>query len=73
MNPHQLLHTAIHEESAIALTALLELRQLLDHLELEHVIALRQHGRSWTDIARILGITRQATRERFAHWEPTQT
>jgi hypothetical protein len=73
VNPHRLLHAALHEEPANALTALLELRQLLDQLEHEHALALRQRGRTWSDIARLLGITRQATRERYMHWDPTQT
>ncbi len=73
MNPHRLLDAVLHEEPAHALTALQQLRELLDHHEHEHVIALRQRGYTWAHIGRLLGITRQAAREHFIHWDPTQT
>ena len=73
MNPPRLPDTILHEHPAAALSAIGQLRKLLDHLEHEHVIALRQHGYSWAHIGRILGITRQAARARFIHWDPTQT
>ena len=73
MNNHRLPHTILHDNPAAALAAIPQLRRLLDRLEHEHVIALRQQGYNWADIAHILGITRQSARERFMHWDPTQT
>jgi hypothetical protein len=73
MNTSPLPDNILHDHPAAALAAITHLRRLLDHLEHQHVIALRQHGYSWAHIARILGITRQAARERFIHWDPTQT
>ena len=62
-----------HDHPAVAHAALPQIRRLLDRLEHQHVNALRQQGYNWADIARILGITRQAAREKFMHWDPTQT
>jgi hypothetical protein len=73
MKPPLLPTHLAHDHPAVALAAIPHLRRLLDRLEHEHVIALRQQGYNWADIARILGITRQAARERFMHWDPTQT
>ena len=34
------------------------------------VATAREHGRSWTEIARILGVSRQAAQKRYDHAAP---
>ncbi len=43
------------------------IRQQLVEAEAQAVANLRAQGRSWTDIARGLGITRQVAHKRFRH------
>jgi len=73
MTPQRLLATALSDHPAKALTAVTHLRELLDQLEHQHALALRRNGATWTHIGHILGITKQSARERFIHWDPTQT
>jgi len=49
-----------------SLAAIGELRDQLDQLELEAIDAARAKGATWEDIARQLGITRQALQQRLA-------
>lgn len=48
-----------------ALAAIRELRAELVELEHRHVAAARERGASWDDVARALGITRQALQQRI--------
>ncbi len=60
--------TAPGESGSNALDALSDvsrLRQLLDQAELAAVRAARERGRSWTEIAVRLGVTRQSAWERW--------
>jgi hypothetical protein len=72
-NPTDLLHTAVTGDPIEALAAIHELQQVLNNLEQQHVQTLRRHDASWAFIGRQLGLTRQGTRRRYAHWEPTTT
>lgn len=72
-NPNDLLDTALTSDPIDALAAIHQLQQLLNNLEQQHVFTLRRHDASWAFIGRQLGLTRQGTRKRYAHWEPTQT
>lgn len=50
------------------LTELIELREVLEAAISEAITGQRaRHGRSWSDIARGLGITRQAAQQRYAN------
>lgn len=40
-------------------------RHLLDQAELNVVKAARHHGKTWTDVATVLQISREATSERW--------
>jgi len=51
-----------------------ELTTAVDHLEaiedsIDGIVlhAAREHGASWADLGRLLGISRQAARQRFGH------
>ncbi len=50
-----------------AFASVVALRRLADRLELAAVNVAVAHGWSWTDVARALGVTRQAAHKRFAH------
>ena len=52
-----------------ALEAIVEVKEHLDHLEIEHIKSAREKGASWEDIARAMGITRQALQQRVRHRE----
>lgn len=67
----QLLHraTQTHYPSE-RLAAIRELREKLDDLEREAILAMREAGLSWADIARPMGITRQALQKRVDAWQP---
>lgn len=74
MNPHELLDTALTGDPIDAFPAIRELRDLLEHAEHTHALTLRRHGATWTFIGKHLGISRQATLQRYQHWAPpTQT
>jgi hypothetical protein len=51
---------------APALSAIVELRILLEELEEVHVAAAREQGWSWSEIAAALGVTRQAAHKKHA-------
>lgn len=70
MSPEELFDTALNGDPLDALTAIVELRDLLDDTEHAHVLTLRRHGASWAHIARQLGVTRQAINQKHAHWDP---
>ena len=50
-----------------ALTDLAALSAELDHATARAVIGLRAYGYSWTEIARVLGVTRQAAHQRWGN------
>jgi DNA-directed RNA polymerase specialized sigma24 family protein len=50
------------------LIAIQELRAELDRIERQAVLDLREAGVSWEDIARTIGITRQALTKRAHSW-----
>jgi ATP-dependent Clp protease ATP-binding subunit ClpA len=57
----QLAHDAIHiPDAETALRALSALRQELDQIEPELVVRALQDGATWSDIARALGVSKQA-------------
>lgn len=57
----QLAHDAVHiPDAETALRALTALRQELDQIEPELVARALQAGATWSDIARALGVTKQA-------------
>lgn len=49
-----------------ALAAVVALRRLADRLELAAATEAIRQGWSWTDVARALGVTRQAAHKKFA-------
>ena len=64
--PRALLRRVANRDLPLdALAALRELRAELAELEREHVDAARARGASWDDVARALGITRQAVQQRM--------
>jgi hypothetical protein len=56
----QLVDAAMSDDPEVGLTAVVALRQLVEVLEELHVERARQQGWSWRDIARRLGVTKQA-------------
>jgi hypothetical protein len=50
-----------------ALYAIAGLRDLLDLLERRQVAAARDQGWTWSQIAHVLGVTRQAASKRLGH------
>ncbi len=58
-------HSADAERALRALTDIGLVRRLLDHAELTAVRAARKQGKSWTEIAISLGVTRQSAWERW--------
>jgi hypothetical protein len=54
------------EDPEEGLKAVAALRPHLDSLEEQHVENALRRGRSWTDIARLLGVSRQAVHKRYA-------
>ena len=64
--PRHLLRRASNADLPLdALAAIRELRAELVELERRHVLAARALGASWDDVARALGITRQALQQRM--------
>jgi DNA-directed RNA polymerase specialized sigma24 family protein len=51
------------------LRAIRELRERLVDLEREAVLAMREAGISWEDIAEPMGITRQALQKKAETWQ----
>lgn len=63
------------DDGAGALTALEDIglvRRLLDQAELVAVRTARRHGRSWSEIATKLGVTRQSAWERWRDLDETE-
>jgi len=56
----RLMDAATSDEPEVGLTAVVALRQLVEVLEELQVNHARQLGWSWRDIARRLGVTKQA-------------
>ena len=54
------------EDPEAGLEAVAALRPHLDSLEEQHVENALRTGRSWSDIARLLGVSRQAVHKRYA-------
>jgi len=50
------------------LAGIREMRDELTRLEREAILALRAAGLSWSDIARPMGITRQALQKKVRSW-----
>ncbi len=63
-SPSDLLTTAASEDPGDGLRAVVALRQLLERLEYLHVRRAREQGWSWQDIARELGVSRQAVHQK---------
>ena len=57
---------AIGLDPDVALPAVARLRRLVEQLEAEQVTAARRAGWSWQDIARAMGVSRQAVHKRYA-------
>lgn len=55
----------IDPEGDLALLALPYVRQLLEDVETELVLAMRVEGASWSDLGFLLGTTGEAARKRF--------
>jgi hypothetical protein len=56
----QLMDAATSDDPAVGLTAVVALRHLVEVLEELQVDRARRQGWSWRDIARRLGVTKQA-------------
>jgi hypothetical protein len=56
---------AVGERALLALTDIGLVRRLLEHAELTAVRTARRQGKSWTEIAVSLGVTRQSAWERW--------
>jgi hypothetical protein len=56
----RLMEAATGKDPEVGLTAVVALRQLVEVLEELQVDSARAHGWSWRDIARRLGVTKQA-------------
>jgi hypothetical protein len=67
----RLITDALSEEPRSALAASRQLAAQQRWLEQRAVALARRHGMSWGVIGRLLGITRQSARERFAVMHPT--
>ncbi len=59
-----LLASAASKDPGDGLRAVVALRQLLERLEHLHVQRAREQGWSWQDIARALGVSRQAVHQK---------
>lgn len=63
---HRLLDRALDDDPRIALTASRELGVQIDGWVTDRaVLAARRTGRDWAKIGRLLGMSRQAARQRF--------
>src|SRR5580692_3158201 len=64
--PSTLVAAADGPDPQAGLRAVAALRELLDRLEVLQVTSARELGWSWQDIARILGVSRQAVHKKHA-------
>jgi hypothetical protein len=62
----ELVEAAVGQDPAVGLDAVVALRSLLQILEALQVDAARAQGWSWRDIARRLGVTKQAVHYKHA-------
>jgi DNA-binding NarL/FixJ family response regulator len=60
----QLASSASSRDPQVGLAAVASLRILLESLEELQVANARRHGWSWQDIARVLGVSRQAVHKK---------
>jgi hypothetical protein len=67
----RLVVDALSDEPRLALAAARQLAAQQGWIEQRAVALARRHGMSWAVIGRLLGITRQSARERFATMRPT--
>lgn len=58
------------KDTASALTAVVALRRLADDLEQRSVALALQEGWSWSQIAEILGVSKQAAHRRLSFLQP---
>lgn len=71
MDPDQVARTASDASDPLrALAAVASLRRLADMLEARQVEAALRAGRGWPEIARALGVTRQAVHKKHARRVP---
>lgn len=61
-----LTEDAASKDPAVGLRAAAELRRLADRLELLQVRNARDLGWSWSEIAGVLGLTKQAVHHKYA-------
>jgi hypothetical protein len=66
----RLMDAATSDKPEVGLTAVVALRQLVEVLEELQVNHARQLGWSWRDIARRLGVSKQAVH--YKHGHPTR-
>ena len=64
MTQPDLVESAAGDDPATGLRAVRSLRELADRLEALQVARARQLGWSWQDIARALGVSRQAVHKK---------
>ena len=57
-------------DTANALTAVVALRRLADELEQRSVALALQNGWSWSQIAEVLGVSKQAAHRRLSFLQP---
>jgi len=66
----QLASSASSRDPQVGLAAVASLRILLESLEELQVANARRHGWSWQDIARVLGVSRQAVHKKHGGRRP---
>ena len=68
-----LLGGSTSSDPAVGLRAVAALRRLVEQLEDLQVESARTQGWSWSDIAAVLGVTKQAVHKKHArHLSPTE-
>jgi ribosome-binding protein aMBF1 (putative translation factor) len=66
MSSSQLVDSGISPDPAIVLRAVAALRGLVDQLEELQVRNAREHGWSWADIARQMGVSKQTVHRKHS-------
>jgi len=54
------------DDPEVGLRAVASLRALVDSVEQLQVESARQHGWTWQEIARVLGVSKQAVHQKYA-------